>query len=282
MEFFESHFLWLDAVIAASFCAAAAAVVGVHAILRRVVFLPAALSQLAGLGVVASFWLAHMLPEGCGAIVESPRFFAILFAIAGAVALGLFRESRGATREWWLGAVYVASSALVLLVGGYIPQELHDVNDILFGNAIAIERAQMFETAAISFAVIAVHGAMARPFWAVAFDAGTAEAHGVPVRGLEALLFLTMGLAAATTTRVVGALPAFAFAVFPSAAALALVRDARAVVAVAALLGALCAFLGYWASFELSIPTGASMAVVAGAVFLVARGAATRLKRRRS
>jgi ABC-type Mn2+/Zn2+ transport system permease subunit len=274
MEFFASHFLWLDAVIAACFCAAAAAVVGAHAVLRRVVFLPAALSQLAGLGVVAAFWLAHLLPGGCGEIVESPRAFAIAFAIAGAVALGLHREARGATREWALGAVYVVSSALVLLAGGFIPQELHDVNDILFGNAIAIERAQMIEAVAISIAVIAANGALARPFWAVAFDPAAAEAHGLPVRGLEALLFLTMGIAAATATRAVGALPAFAFSVFPSAAALALVRDPRAVAAVAGALGALCAFLGYWASFVLSLPTGASMAAVSAIVFAAARGLA--------
>lgn len=275
MGFFESSFLWLDAVIAACFCAAAAAVVGQQAILRRVVFLPAALSQLAGLGVVTAFLLAHLLPDGCRSAAESPRAFAILFSVGGAVALGLFQGARGATREWGLGAAYVTSSALVLLIGGHIPQELHDVNDILFGNAIAIERSQMVETVAVSIAVLALQTALARPFAAIAFDPATSRAHGVPVRGLEALVFLAMGLAVATATRTVGALPAFAFAVFPSAGAFALAREARAATLLAAALGAASAFLGYYASFVLSLPTGASMAAACAAAFLAARGASS-------
>lgn len=266
MSFFENHFLWLDVVLAAAISGAAAAAVGVHAILRRVVFLPAALSQLAGLGVVAAFLLAHIV-QGHGTAWENPRLFAMAFAAAGALILGWVRESRGTTREWTLGGVYVGASALIVLIGGVIPQELHDVNDILFGNAIAIEREQLIATALTASAVLLLHGWLARPFVAVGFDAQTAEAHGAPVRLLDALLFVSMGLAAATCTRVVGALPAFAFAVFPGACALLLTRDARALVAVAAVIGALDAFLGYWASFTLSVSTGASMAAVAALVF---------------
>ncbi|MFH0903529.1 MAG: metal ABC transporter permease [Pseudomonadota bacterium] len=272
MDFLQSHFLWLDIVIAATMSAAAAAAVGVHAILRRVVFLPAALSQLAGVGVVASFLVAHNLDgDWHGSILEAPKIFAIVFAAVGAIVLGLMREARGTTREWGLGGVYIASSALIVLIGGHIPQEIHDVNDILFGNAIAIEREQMATTAIVSSAVLLIHAALARPFVATAFDQQTASAHRVPVRSLDVLLFVSMGLAAATSTRVVGALPAFAFAVFPGACALRLARDARAVVAIAAGLGVLDAFLGYWASFVLSLPTGACMAAMALAVFIVVR-----------
>lgn len=270
MSFFENHFLWLDIVLAAAISGAAAAVVGVHAILRRVVFLPAALSQLAGLGVVAAFLLAHVV-QGHGTAWENPRLFAMAFAAVGALGLGWMRESPGSTREWRLGAVYVGSSALIVLIGGVIPQELHDVNDILFGNAIAIEREQLIATALTGVAVLGLHAWLARPFAAVGFDAQTAEAHGVPVRLLDALLFVSMGLAAATCTRVVGALPAFAFSVFPGACALLVVRDARAVIALAAVVGALDAFLGYWASFAFSVSTGACMAAVAGGVFVAVR-----------
>lgn len=272
MSFFESHFLWLDVVIAASLSAAAAAAVGCHAVLRRVVFLPAALSQLSGLGVVVAFFLAHQFPSWHGTVLEAPWGVAVAFASVGAILLGLVPERRDATREWTLGGVYLASSALVVLLGNSIPQEIHDVGDVLFGNAIAIERSQMLVTAGLAGGVLLVHALLARQFVASAFDPHTAEAHGAPVRLLDALLFVSMGLAAATSTRVVGALPAFAFAVFPSMAALRLTPDARPAVAAAAVLGAVSAFLGYWASFTLSLPTGACMAAAAVGVFAVVRG----------
>jgi ABC-type Mn2+/Zn2+ transport system permease subunit len=264
VDFFDNSFLWLEVVIAAAVSAAAAAVAGVHCVLRRVVFLPAALTQLAGLGVVASFLVLHLAHDLEGSVLVEPRLYALAFAIAGALLLGLLRERRGFTREWLLGAVYIASGALILLVGGHIPQEIHDVNDILFGNAIAIENRSMWVTVGISGVVVVSFGALARPLFAVAFDAQT---HGVPVWFLDAAVYVGLGLASATCTRVVGALPAFAFAVFPAAAALRQSSDARAVTALASLLGAVSAFLGYWVSFVLSLPTGACMAAVAGLVF---------------
>lgn len=272
MGFFESRFLWLDVVIAAAFAGAATGVVGVHAKWRRVVFLPAALSQLAGLGAVCAFLIAHLF-DAHEPSAEWPRAFALLFASGGALLLGLGREGKGTTREGSLAAVYVASGALILLLGSLIPQELHDVSDILFGNAITLDRGQMISTAIVCTLILVVHAGLGRPFTAVAFDAETAAAHGVPVRRLDALVFLTMGIAAATCTRVVGAAPTFAFAVFPAMCGTALARDPRWVVAIAAAAGAASAFLGYWASFMLSLSTGASMAGVAAALALVARGA---------
>lgn len=280
MTFFESSFLWLDVVVAAALSGAAVAAVGVHATLRRVVFLPAALSQVAGLGVVTWFLLAHRLPGFSDLLVADPGAWATLFTAAGALALGFVREGRAVTREWLLGAAFVVSAAAVLLIGGAIPQGAHDVDDVLFGNAIALERAVMWQAVGVSVAVLALHVWLARPFVATAFDPETARAHGVPVRGLDAVLFLTMGAAIATNTRVVGALPAFAFAVFPGAGALTLVREARSLVLLAALTGALDAFLGYWLSFELSLPTGACMATVAAGLYALQALAAAFVKRR--
>ena len=270
MSFFASHFLWLDVVIAAAFSAAAVGMVGTHAILRRVVFLPAALSQLSGLGVVVSFLIAHLIGNAHGSLFESPRLFAALFAMGGALTLGLWREGPHATTESRLGAVFIACSALTLLIGGAIPQELHDIQDILFGNAIMIERSEMFITVGLSVVVIALHAWLARAFVATAFDPTTLAAHGVRTRLLDGVLFLSMGLAVASSTRVVGALPAFAFAVFPGRAALGLSTRPRGVVAIAAILGAASAFFGYWISFQFSLPTGACMATVAFAVWLLA------------
>lgn len=263
MSFFDNTFLWLDAVIAAAISAAAMAATGVHAILRRVVFLPAALAQLAGLGVVIAFLLVAVAPSLGSLVLFNPRLFAFLFTTAGALVLGFVREPRGVSRGWLLAVVYLVSSSLILLIGGRIPQEMHDVNDLLFGNAVAVERGQMWLTVVACSGVLILQGVMSRPFILVAFDAKTSLAHGVPVRFLDAILFFTMGAAAAIATRSVGALPAFAFAVFPAATALYIARRIWTIVIAASFLGALDAFLGYWASFVFSLPTGATMAAMA-------------------
>lgn len=281
MTFFESSFLWLEVVVAASVSAAAVAAVGVHALLRRVVFLPAALSQVAGLGVVLTFLIAHRLPALEPLLPDDPGTFAAVFAAGVALLLGFVREPRGITREWLLGAAFVVSSALVLLLGGLVSAEMHDVSDVLFGNAIAIEWDPMLRAVVSSTVVLVLTAALARPLVGVAFDSETARAHGAPVRALDALLYVSLGLAIAANTRVVGALPSFAFSVFPAAGALHLARDPLRVVLLAAVTGAAAAFLGYWASFEASLPTGACMAAVAALLYGVERGAEAVIRRSR-
>jgi len=289
MSFFEYSFLWLDVVIAACAAGAATAAVGVHTTVRRVVFMPAALSQLAGAGVVIAFLLSHLFSNESGdpglvqvhapaAEAVLPRITAALLACTGAMVRGLLRERGNMTREWLLGALFVAASAAILLVGGMIPQELHDINDVLFGNALAVENELMIEVVVMAVLVLALHLALARTFLVHGFDPETAAAHGIPVRLLDSVLFLSIGITIATGTRVVGALPEFAFAVFPGMAAMALGGSPTLVILVASLLGAASAFTGYWASFELSLPTGACMAVASFATYLAAK-AASRLGR---
>jgi len=262
MSFWDTSFLWLEAVVASTALAAVCAVVGVYAILRRVVFLPAALSQVSGLGVVLAFALGSALPSLEHNAILAPEVLALVATMVAALALGWMREPRSLSREAMIGAVYIAASALVILIGDRLPQESHEIEDVLFGNAVAVERGQMVLALAVAGAVLAIHAALFRPFLLAAFDPETAQAHGVPRRALDAALFLTMGVTIAVATKTIGAMPVFAFTVLPAIAALQALRDIRAVLVGAALAGAVSAFLGYYASFTLELPTGACTAAV--------------------
>ena len=270
MSFWESSFMWLEAVIASVAVAAACAFVGVYMVMRRVVFLPAAISQVAGFGVALAFLVTALFPALEGFWLLRPVVTATLVSLAAALVLGWAPEPRRLSRESLIGIAFILASALVILVGSYVPQESHDIKDILFGNAVMVERSQMWTALVVSALVLAVHLALARPFLMVSFDRETARAHGLPVGVLDGILFLTLGLVAAEATRTIGALPTFAFTVLPAAAALSLSERMVAVFVLAPVLGAASAFFGYYASFLLSLPTGSCMAALAGVIFVVA------------
>ncbi len=280
MSFFESAFLWKEAVIASVAVAMACAVVGVWAVLRRVVFLPAALSQVSGLGVVVGLWImgAHAAgsetahPEaGLDFSLGSPTVWALGFSLVTALLLGWMRVSKTLSREAVIGVVYIVSGALVIALGDRLPFEFLHIDDILFGNAVAVEEGQMITAVLSSSAILLLHGLAARVFLVASFDGDTAAAHGVPVRAVDAVLFLSMGFSIAVATKTIGAMPVFAYCVIPPAAALALFRDMRAVLGAAAVIGALSAFVGYWLSFSFDLPTGACSVIVAVAFLAVAR-----------
>ncbi len=281
MSFWESSFMWFEAVVASTALAAVCAVVGIYTIMRRVVFLPAALSQISGLGVTFAFLLVALFPAFGQSSLSSPELIVAVVTLGAALLLGWMPEPRRLSREAMIGIAYVAASALVIIIGDRIPQDNHDIKNILFGNAVAVEESQMIVALVVSAVVLVVHLAMFRPFLLVSFDADTAQAHGVPVRAVDAVLFLTLGLTISTATKTIGAMPVFAFSVLPAAAALKMCHDVRVVFISAALIGAASAFFGYWASFVWSFPTGASTVVMA-VLFLIVAEAFALLRERLS
>lgn len=270
MSFFESSFLWFEAVVASMAIASVCAVVGVYTILRRVVFLPAALSQISGLGVVFAFMLVIWIPGIGDTWMGRPDFVTTVITLGAALLLGWLPEPRHLSRESIIGVAYIAASAFVIMVGDRIPQEAHDIKDILFGNAVVVAPEQMYGALVVAAVVLLVHAVMFRPFLLASFDSDTAMAHGVPVRFVDGILFLTMGLTISVGTKTIGAMPVFAFSVIPAAAALKMFQNTHRIFFGAGLIGAGSAFLGYFLSFVWSFPTGACMVAVSSLFFVLA------------
>ena len=168
-----------------------------------------------------------------------------------------------------IGIAYVTAAALIIGVGAKVPQESHAVDDVLFGNAVMTSVPQMIAAIGVSAAVLLLHVLLFRPFMFISFDPMTARAQGLPVRALDAVLFLSMGLVIAVATKTIGAMPVFAFSVLPPAAALRLVGRTRAAFILAPLMGAAAAFTGYYVSFTLDLPTGACTVGTAAAFYSV-------------
>ena len=269
MTFWESAFLWRDAVLATTVLAMTLSVTGIFVILRRVVFLPAALSQVSGVGVVLSFWLALHLPGFSNIPLATPFSFALITTLVAALLLGSLREPRRLTRESITGMAYIAASALIISIGAAIPQESHAVSDVLFGNAVMVEFPQMIQAIVVSGAVLGLHLLFFHPFLLVSLNAQTAKAHGVPVRLVDSILFLSMGLIISVATKTIGAMPVFAFSVLPPAAALKFFGRTKWAFWAAPCMGAASAFIGYFISFEHDMPTGACTVLTAGALFVI-------------
>src|SRR5690606_35795146 len=116
----------------------------VYVVLRRMVFVSAAVTQGAGLGVAVSFyagiyWLADAhAGDGPGTwllvqLLGDPGHAAVLAALLVAWLLVLDPGRTGLSREAVLGLVYAFTGGAAVLVGSRITQEAHDIQSILFG-----------------------------------------------------------------------------------------------------------------------------------------------------
>jgi zinc transport system permease protein len=270
--FFASFELWRDPMIVALLAGALCAFVGVYIVLKRVVFVSAALSQLSGVGVAFFFWLATVI----GMDVHhppwfaNPIWFALAFALGGAALFSLNLGHRRLAGETVIGLGYLIASSVVLVIlnSPRIAQEAHEVNDLLYGNAVAVPPEQIIVMAGTATLVFVTHAVFAKELGFVAFDPDMARSLGYRTRAWNLLLFLTIGVAISVATRAIGALPVFGFMIIPPAAALLLASRLRTAFVLAVGIALASAALGYYVSFALSLPTGASMVLVA-TLFLV-------------
>lgn len=273
-EFLAAREIW-DAPLTASVIAGGLlGALGVYVVLRRTVFVSAALTQLSTLGLVLALLVeerVHIEAENAAAQLA----VAMVFSVAGALVLGAFR-SRRLPAEAAVGGVWVAASALVVLGASKLVHAAHDLGGMVFGNAVAVPLLDLVVLAAVAVICALIHGLFAKELVFVSFDPETAQALGMRVPLWDGLLFLTLGLAIPVAARALGALPVFAFLTLPAAAALLARTGFRTAFLVAAVIGLVAAGGGYVLSWLWELPTGATMVALAG--LLVLPGAVLRLR----
>jgi len=204
---------------------------------------------------------------------------ALGFSVAGALILGTLEAGRRLPTEAGVGVAYVVAGALVILGANRLIHAAHDLNSMVFGNAVAVPFADVVVLAAVTLVSVVVHTVFQKEIVFVSFDRETAQAMGLDARLWSGLLFFTIGLAIPVSARALGALPVFAFLTIPAAAALLVTSRLRPAFALATALGMVAAGGGYVLSWFWQIPTGPTMVALAavfavpGALFRLGRGA---------
>jgi zinc transport system permease protein len=264
--FLAAQEIWRAPLAASLLAGAMLGFLGVFVVLRRTVFVSAALTQISTVGLVVGLFLEERLH------IEAEHAhhqlgMAMGFAVVGAVVLGALR-SRRLPAEAVVGAAWVVGSALVVLGVSKLVHAAHDLGGMVFGNAVAVPDEELWMIAGVALLCAVVHLAFHKEITFVSFDPETARAQGMRTWIWDAALSVTVGLAIPAAARALGALPVFAFLTLPASAALLLrVRLSRAF-ALATIFGVLASGLGYLASWFGETPTGATMVAVA-ALFLV-------------
>jgi zinc transport system permease protein len=274
-DFWAGRDLWREPMIAGVLAGAVLGYIGVFVVLKRMVFVSAALSEISGVGVAFAFWLGAVLgidPHAHATIplLLEPTWFSVLFACIAAALFSLRPGHRKLATETIVGLGYIVASALVLAIlnSPRIAQEAHAVGDILFGNAVTVPRKQIEALFSAALAAVVVHAILFKELLFVSYDPETAVVQGIGVFRYELLLNLATAVVISVATRAVGALPVFAFSVIPAAAALMLTDRMKLTIALSVLFGVVSAAVGYYVSWVEQLPTGATMVVVASLFLL--------------
>ncbi len=134
-DFFDAWEVFETGVLAAIIVGATLGVLGVYVVLRRLVFLSAALGQSASFGVVLSLFLfGSELGVSDNAV---PIFGAIAVSFVATLLVAGARGS-AAFRDGALGSVFLVGAAGTILIGSRLTHEMHEIEALLHGVGVAV------------------------------------------------------------------------------------------------------------------------------------------------
>ena len=245
----------IEAVLAGALCGA----VGVHVVLRRLSFFTMALTHATFPGVVIAAMLGVSLFFGTAA-------FGVVVVL---LVVGLSRR-RGLDSSTATGVVLAGGFALGVVLISSQQGFTRDLTAFLVGSILTVEPSDLLVTAGATVTVLGLLVLLHKELVLAAFDPAAFEALGYRVVALDIALLIAIEITVVTSIPAMGTILAVSLIVAPASAARLWTDRVGTAMVVAALLGAASGVAGLWISHRFNVAAGASIALVAAAVFAIA------------
>lgn len=250
---------FVRALVASALVGVACAVVGAFVVLKGMSFVGDAVSHSAFPGVVLAYLLG--LPIILGGAVA---------AIGTALGIGALTRKSGLRADAVIGVLFAGMFALGVALFSSIPNYVGDLFHFLFGDVLGISFADLISLTVLSSLLLLIVWVLWKELLFATFDPLGAGAAGLPVRRLDDLLLILIGVTIVVSLQAVGIVLVVAMITTPAATAQLLVKRFGQMIALAALIGVTSSIVGLYVSYALDIASGASIVLTETVAFLVA------------
>ena len=246
---------------------------GLHVLARGVVFVDLSLAQVAALGLTIAILAGHDVQS------EAAYWYALAFALGGAVLFALARGSeRSIQQEAIIGIVYAVSASLGVLALDRAPQGAEYIKQLLIGSILTVTPREVGTVAALYLLIGVAHLAVRHPLIEVSFDPQRAVARGRRLFLWDVAFYGSFALVVTSSVRMAGVLLVFAYLIVPAALATLSTSHLMRRLLLAWGIGVALTAVGLYASWTWDLPTGPAIVSTFGAATALA-GLAFALKR---
>lgn len=264
---FSAVLLFRQALYGTLVVALTCGLLGVYVVLRRIVFVGAALAELSSMGVALGLWLSGL--GWAAGMATHPLLLSVLVTMAGVLFFALGGTRARIPPDAVIGVVYAAAGAVgILLIAKAVAGEAHDV--FLSGNILGITRTDTLLLFAVCLPVLLLHAVFYKEFLFVSFDPETAVTLGYRVRAWNLLLYFTIGIVIAFAMQLAGVMLVFNFLVLPAVTGLLLSRGMRGAFAWAVASAMAASVIGFTLSIPFDLPTSPAIIAVSAVITLLA------------
>src|SRR5207247_7076281 len=151
-------------------------------------------------------------------------------------------------------------------------QETEHLKEMLVGNILSVTWPELFKTAVLYSLVGSFHYVFRERFLLISMNEPEAERRGWNLRFCDFLFYVSFGFVVTSSVAIAGVLLVFCFLIVPSVTAMLFAERLGPRLAIGWTMGALVSAGGVALSFELDLPTGATIVATFGGALLVLAG----------
>lgn len=248
-------------------------VLGSVVTVKRIAGLAGAISHavLGGIGLALYLSAKNIVP-GLSPIVGALVFAVIAAALIGAVSLKAKQREDTVINALWaigmsIGIVFIAKTP------GYV-----DPMSYLFGNILLVSSSDLVLLGILDVVVIVLAWRYYPQIEASSFDEEFAKTRGVPTDAVFLVLLAVTAVAVVLLQTFVGIVMVIAMLTLPAGTAGYFSKNLAGMMVLATVFSFVFSFAGLAVSWQLDLPSGAIVVLVAGATFLAVSG--IRIQRR--
>ena len=246
-------------MVAATLAGALCGVLGVFVVLRGMSYIGHGLSHAVFGGAAASAVMSINFFVGAG-----------IWGIISGVLIGRIARRKIIGADAAIGIVTTASFAGGIALLNRYGQARKSIEAVLFGSVLGVSWVDVAAILAVSLAVGAIVVFAYRAFLFATFDPQVATVSGERVAAIEVMLMVMLSVTILVTMRVIGTLLISALLVIPAATARMITNSFSRMLMLSPMIGAVCCLVGMNLSYHLDTSAGATIILVAAAVFTAA------------
>lgn len=270
MDLLSTDFM-IRAMLAAVFTGLAAPAIGTFLVHRRLALMGD------GIGHVAVTGVAVGLATG-----TEPLITAVITAVIAGVLIETIRSAGRTGGDVALALLFYGGIAGGVFITGLAGQSASTLQRYLFGSIASLRPSDVWVTVVLAAVIIVLTLVLAPRLFAVAQDPEYALVAGLNVRFYNLLVAVLAAVTVTVAMRTVGLLLVSALMVVPVAASQQVTRSFRVTLGVAMLLGAAASLGGVVISGFRDVSPGATIVLLALAVFALTWPVGVVMRRRRS
>ncbi|KXG79891.1 metal ABC transporter permease [Pseudomonas mosselii] len=239
---------------------------GTLVVVKRFAFFSEAVGHAALTGVAIGILLGEPYTGPYGSLFGYCLLFGIL--------LNFLRNRTGLSPDTLIGVFLSVSLALgaslLLMLAGKI--NVHILENVLFGSVLTVSAHDLLVLGIVAVLVLALALPLYNRIMLASFNPQLAAVRGVAVKSLDYLFVVLVTLVTVASVKVIGAILVGALLVIPAAAARLVSQSLKGFFFVSVIIATLSTLLGILLPivFDLPVPSGAAIILVAGICFALA------------